>query len=220
MAVEFASREISAKYDRFARWYDWVEGIPDLFGVRRLRRSLLERASGRVLEVAVGTGKNFPYYPPGCRITAMDVSSEMLKVARKRAAKLAMDISFSVADAEALPFADHCFDTVVSSLSACTFPNPAGAFREMARVCRTDGKILLLEHGRSDREWLGRWQDRHADRLAKPFGCHWNREPLELVQQAGLKVVQAHRAFFGIFHQIEAEPGAAETLGLAVSRSS
>ena len=75
MAVGFASREIAEKYDRLARWYDWVEGVPDLLGVRRLRRSLLERASGRVLEVAVGTGKNFPYYPPGCRITATDLSS-------------------------------------------------------------------------------------------------------------------------------------------------
>jgi ubiquinone/menaquinone biosynthesis C-methylase UbiE len=206
MAIEFASREISEKYDRFARWYDWVESIPDLLGVKKLRRSLLERASGRVLEVAVGTGKNFPGYTRGCRITAIDVSSEMLKVARNRGAALSMDISFSLADAEALPFADYCFDTVVSSLSACTFPHPANAFREMARVCRTDGKVLLLEHGRSDGERIGRWQDRHADKFAKAAGCHCNREPLELVQQAGLKIVRARRSFFGVFFQIEAEP--------------
>jgi ubiquinone/menaquinone biosynthesis C-methylase UbiE len=206
MAAEFTSREISANYDRFARWYDWVEFVPDLLGVRRLRRSLLSRASGRILEVAVGTGKNLPYYPHGCRITVMDVSSEMLNLARERAAKRSIHVSFSLADAEILPFADHCFDTVVSSLSACTFPDPGGAFREMARVSRTNGKILLLEHGRSDRERLGRWQDRHADRFAKPVGCHWNREPLEIVQQAGLKVVRARRTFFGISHQIEAVP--------------
>src|SRR5688500_20017786 len=106
MAVEFASRETSAKYDRFARWYDWVEGVPDLLVVRRLRRSLLRCASGRVLEVAVGTGKNFPHYPPDCRIIGVDVSRKMLKVARERAAKRSMDICFSIADAEALPFAD------------------------------------------------------------------------------------------------------------------
>jgi ubiquinone/menaquinone biosynthesis C-methylase UbiE len=206
MAAEFTSREISAKYDDFARWYDWVEFVPDLLGVGKLRGSLLSRASGRVLEVAVGTGKNLPYYPHGCRITAMDLSREMLNVAGERAAKLSIYVSFSLADAETLPFPDHSFDTVVSSLSACTFPNPARAFQEMARVCRTGGKILLLEHGRSDRERLGRWQDRHADRFAKPVGCHWNREPLEIVQQAGLKVVRVRRTFFGIFHQIEAVP--------------
>ena len=136
----------------------------------------------------------------------MDVSSEMLNVARDRAAKLSMDISFSLADAETLPFADHCFDTVVSSPSACAFPNPAGAFAEMARVCRTNGKILLLEHGRSDREWLGRWQDRHADQFAKPVGCHWNRKTLQLINDGGLQVVKS-RSFFGVFHQIEAKPG-------------
>ena len=79
----------------------------------------------------------------------------------------------------------------------------------MARVCRTDGKILLLEHGRSDRDWLGRWQDRHAGQFARPAGCHWNREPLELAKQAGLKILKSRRSFFGIFHQIEAEPGLA-----------
>jgi methyltransferase OMS1 len=81
------------------------------------------------------------------------------------------------------------------------------ALEEMARVCRTDGKIVLLEHGRSNREWLGRWQDKRADRHAKQLGCHWNRETLELVRQAGLKVQNSRRVFFGVFHQIEAVPG-------------
>lgn len=207
MAINLNSNEISEKYNRFARWYDLVEGVPDLLGVRLLRRRLLRRASGRVLEVAVGTGKNLRYYSPGCRITAVDVSIEMLKVARQRAASLSVDISFLLADAEALPSADQSFDTVVSSLSTCTFPNPVAVLHEMARVCKPAGRILLLEHGRSDREWLGRWQDRRDDRHAKQLGCHWNRETLELVRQAGLKVQNSRRVFFGVFHQIEAVPG-------------
>jgi ubiquinone/menaquinone biosynthesis C-methylase UbiE len=207
MAVEFASREISAKYDRFARWYDWLEGILNLLGLSRLRRVLLRRASGKVLEVAVGTGKNLIYYPRDRRIIALDLSREMLKVARNRAARLSMPVSFLVADAETLPFPDNSFDTVVSSLSTCTFPNPVAALEEMARVCRPEGKVLLLEHGRSDRERLALWQDRHADQFAKPLGCHWNREPLKLTKDAGLKLVRSRRSFFGIFHRIEAEPG-------------
>jgi ubiquinone/menaquinone biosynthesis C-methylase UbiE len=206
MSVQFTSQEISRKYDRFAPWYDLVEGVPDFLGVKKLRQRLLQRASGKVLEVAVGTGKNLAYYPPNCRIMAVDVSQEMLKLAMQRAQKLSMDVSFLQMDAENLAFSDNSFDTVVSALSTCTFPNPVIALREMARVCRNDGKILLLEHGRSDREWLGRWQDRRADRHAEQFGCHWNRESLKLVQEASLKVNQAHRVFFGIFHQIEAEP--------------
>jgi ubiquinone/menaquinone biosynthesis C-methylase UbiE len=207
MAVEFASREISAKYDRFARWYDWLEGVLNLLGLSRLRRVLLRRASGKVLEVAVGTGKNLIHYPRDCRIIALDLSREMLNVARNRAAKLSTPVSFLVADAEALPFPDSSFDTVISSLSTCTFPNPVAALEEMARVCRSEGKVLLLEHGRSDRGRFGRWQDRHADQFVKPLGCHWNREPLTLTRDAGLKVVRTRRTFFGIFHQIEADPG-------------
>jgi ubiquinone/menaquinone biosynthesis C-methylase UbiE len=204
--VHFTSREISEKYDRFARWFDLVEGIPNLLGVKKLRRRLLRHASGNVLEVAVGTGKNLPYYPPGCRIIAVDVSREMLNVARQRAAKFPMAVSFLLADAEALPFSDKSFDTVVSSLTTCTFPNPAAALHKMARVCKTEGRVLLLEHGRSDREWLGRWQDKRADRHAKQLGCHWNREPLKLVREASMKVVNGGRVFFGVFHEIEAKP--------------
>ena len=204
--VKLGTRELSAKYDRFARWYDYVEGVLDFLGVKRLRRRVLSKASGKVLEVAVGTGKNLPYYPRDCRIIALDLSSKMLNVARNRAAKLSVQASFLVADAEALPFSDKSFDAVVSSLSTCTFPDPVAALEEMARVCRMNGKILLLEHGRSDREWLGHWQDHHADKFAKPLGCHWNRKPLEIVRNAGLKVSSARRFFFGIFNQIEATP--------------
>jgi ubiquinone/menaquinone biosynthesis C-methylase UbiE len=107
----------------------------------------LQQASGKVLEVAVGTGKNLNYYPRGCRIIAVDLSREMLNIARNRAAKLAKQVSFLVADAEALPFPDNSFDTVVSSVSTCTFPNPVAALKEIARVCRPEGKVLLLEHG-------------------------------------------------------------------------
>ena len=208
MAVNFTPRELSEKYDGFARWYDWVEGIPEFLGLRRLRPQMLRRVSGegRILEIAVGTGKNLRYYSHDCRIISLDISGEMLTVARKRAAHLSMDISFLLGDAEVLPFSDESFDTVVSSLSTCTFPNPVRALREMARVCKPEGRILLLEHGRSDREWLGRWQDRREDSIAKQLGCHWNREPLGAAENAGLRVVVASRRFFGIFHLIEAKP--------------
>ena len=206
MAVTFTVRELSEKYDRFARWYDWVEGVPDLLGVSKLRRRLLRQASGRILEIAVGTGKNLRYYPQGCRITAVDVSKAMLDVARRRVDELSLSVSFLLTDAERLPFPDQGFDTVVSSLSTCTFPNPVSALREMARICKPTGRVLLLEHGRSDRERLGRWQDRHEDRFTKQLGCHWNREPLELAREADLRVVAARRTFFGIFHEIDARP--------------
>ncbi len=200
--------EIRQKYEKFARWYDLMDGVPEVLGVRRLRRRLLQRASGKVLEIAAGTGRNLRYYPNASKVTAVDFSPAMLSVARKRADRLGLSIRFLTMDAETLAFPDRCFDTVVSSLTVCTFPDPVAALREMARVCRADGRILLLEHGRSDREWLGRWQDRRADRHARALGCRWNREPLDLVRQAGLRLMAAQRIFFGIFHLLEAmSPG-------------
>ena len=173
--MKFSSQQLARRYDRFARWYDWLEGFPELLGVRRLRQRVLRQASGRVLEVAAGTGKNLPFYSSSCRITALDVSPQMLSIARRRAAALSLEIAFVLGDGEALPFHDHSFDTVTSSLSTCTFPHPVSVLREMGRVCRSGGKIFLIEHGRSDREWLGRWQDRRAERHARFLGCHWNR---------------------------------------------
>src|SRR4030095_1092850 len=172
------AQEISQKYDRFAQWFDLVEGVPDLLGIRKLRQRVLRQASGRVLEVAVGTGKNLRYYPRGCQIIAVDLSREMLNIARKRAGKLSIDVSLLLGDAQALPFFDHSFDTVVSSLSTCTFPEPVIALQEMARVCRTDGRVLLVEHGRSNREWLARGGDRPGNKVGQALWWRLDRHNL------------------------------------------
>lgn len=198
--------QIRQTYDRIAQWYDLIEMIPEFLGVRRLRHELLQRVSGKVLEVAAGTGKNLPYYPGTCQITAVDMSSAMLKIARRRTDDLGLDTTFLMMDAEALGFHNESFCTVVSSLTLCTFPEPIAALQEMARVCRRNGRILLIEHGRSGSERLGRLQDRWEHRHEARVGCHWNREPLEIVLRAGLKVIDERRTFFGIFHIIEAMP--------------
>lgn len=208
--MTFTKEEIRQKYEAFARWYDLVELLSELLGVRRLRRALLQRAVGKVLEVAAGTGKNFSYYPRTVRLTAVDFTPAMLEIAGRRASRLGLDIDLRVMDAECLDFPDRSFDTVVSTLSTCTFPDPVAALREMARVCRADGRILLLEHGRSDRPWLARWQDRRADRHAKWLGCRWNLEPFDLLRRAGLTPVSGRRTFLGVFHVLETGPPLAE----------
>lgn len=206
VACPMQKKDIQQKYNQFAPWYDLVEGLPELLGVRTLRHTLLQRAAGRVLEVAVGTGKNLRHYPSSCQLTAIDLSPAMLAIAHKRANRLGLDMTFGVMDAEQLAFADQCFDTVVDSLTLCTFPDPIAALRELARVCKPAGHILLLEHGRSDRAGLGRWQDRWAARHARRLGCQWNREPLALVRQAGLRLLATRRTFFGVFHVMETVP--------------
>ncbi len=203
-ASRFTTEEIKQKYDERASEYALFERVREILGVVKLKRRLLRRAFGDVLEVAVGTGANLPHYPRGCRITAVDASPVMLKMSEERAGKLGLDVAFRLADAEALGFPDASFDTVVSSLSLCTFPDPVAALGEMERVRRPDGRILLLQHGRSDVGWLGRLQDRSEEAHAEQLGCHWNREPLELLRRAGLRPTSARRAFLGIFHEIEA----------------
>ena len=201
---------IRQEYDQAAPWYDWGVVLSEVLGVWRLRRQMLGQArpgTGRVLEVACGTGKNFRFYPGATNLVAVDLSQKMLEVARTRARRLGLQVGLAIMDGERLAVRDRSVDAVLSSLTLCTFPNPVDALREMSRVCRPEGQILLLEHGRSQREWLGRWQDRRAKRHVPALGCHWNREPLELAYQAGLQVVRAQRTLLGMLHLIEAKPG-------------
>jgi len=199
-------RTIRDRYDRLAKWYDLGIAISELLFLRRLRRRLLRPAAGRVLELAVGTGRNLPFYPPICDVTAVDLSAGMLRKARNRIEAPTSSVELLQMDGENLGFQDSSFDTVVNSLTLCTYPDPVAALREMGRVCRAGGVILLLEHGRSTRRVPAWLQDRTAAWHAKYAGCHWNREPLDLVRAAGLEVVSVGRTFFGVFHVIEARP--------------
>ena len=194
-------------YAQEARGYDWKLAIVEtLLGIGRLRQTFLAQAKGDVLDVGTGTGRNFPFYSPGCHVTGIDLSPQMLSIASKRADALGMRVELLEMDAEHMTFPSHSFDSVVSSLAVCTFPHPVDALREMARVCKPDGRILLLEHGRSDRRWFGNLQDRFAEKFASRSGCHWNREPLELVREAGLRVLTSRRSYLGMIHAIEARP--------------
>jgi ubiquinone/menaquinone biosynthesis C-methylase UbiE len=146
-------------------------------------------------------------FPPHSDITAVDLSPNMLDIARSNARQQGLTVNFAAMDAEHLDFPDGSFDTVVSTLSTCTFPNPINALEEMKRVCRPDGLILLLEHGHSILPWLAKYQDRHEfQHYEANAGCRWNQEPLDLVKAAGLKVVKNKRNVLGIFHTIEAAP--------------
>lgn len=202
----FSKEEIRNKYDKLARWYDFFEFIGEYLFARKLRKKLMAKASGKVLELAVGTGKNIPYYPENLEITAIDLSEEMIKKAQKRAKRHGRTIKFQLMDSENLKFTDNTFDTVVDSGALCTYPNPMKALKEMARVCKPKGNIILLEHGKSSKKWLAKWQDKKAENHAKRLCCYWNRDPANLVNKAGLKIIKSERTFFGILYSIVAEP--------------
>ena len=202
-----SNAEIRRLFDGCARKYRrWCAIGERTVGLRRQRRQLLTRASGRILDVACGTGENFGLLPRESEITAIDLSPGMLAQARQRARSLGRDIDIHEMDAAALAYPDGSFDTVVSTFALCTLSDPMAALREMKRVCKPKGRILLMEHGRSSAGWIGRWQDRRMYRNTGKAGCRMNQEPQQVVRAAGLRILSARRAFLGILHLIQVSP--------------
>jgi len=177
-----------------------------ILGVARLRREVFRPATGHVLDVACGYGANFRYLSNATQIIGVDFSPVMLQMAQTQTQQLPMPVQLRAGDAEALDFADESFDTVVSTFTTCSLLDPVAALREMRRVCKRSGRILLLEHGRSEWEWLGHYQDQTVGQMIEDGGCRWNQEPLDLVHEAGLTVINSRRSHLGICHLIEISP--------------
>ena len=172
------------------------------------REWLGERARGRVLEVAIGTGRNLPHYRPDVTITGIEISPAMLAIARQRAADLGRDADLRDGDAEQLPVADGSFDTVVCAFSLCTIPSPAAALAEMRRALAAGGRLLLVDHIAST--WppvrAAQWLVEQA--TIRSAGEHFTRRQLPLVQAAGFQVVEAERLKAGTVERIHAvKPG-------------
>jgi ubiquinone/menaquinone biosynthesis C-methylase UbiE len=110
----------------------------------------------------------------------------MVAEARRRRRQLGIEVGLIVGDAQDMPFPDRSFDTVVSAMSTCTFPDYVAAFGEMRRVTKPGGRILLLEHGRSAAGWIARRQDRHIDRVYARSACRNNRDVGAELAEAGL----------------------------------
>ncbi len=205
----FDAARLRRTYDDFARWYAFDSALVEYgYRARPLRRWLAGRARGRVLDVACGTGAFLRHLRGATDVVAVDLSPGMLARARNRAAGLDLPVGTAVMDAEHLGLPDDSVDTVVSSLSTCTFPDPLAALREMARVLRPGGEILLLEHGRSRVPWLARWQDQNAAAHYQRVGCRWNQDPGRLAREAGLDVLESRTAFFGIVTGLRSVPRA------------
>ena len=165
----------------FAALYDRVViAGPEKAGLRQMRAELLASARGRVLELGSGTGLNLPHYD-GDQVTELVLTEpdpHMVKRLRRRAAALQIPSEVVETGAEQLPFGDHSFDAVVSTLVLCTVQDASRAAGEAARVLKPDGRLLLIEHVRAtEGSRRARWQDR----LEHPWnrvgaGCHPNRE--------------------------------------------
>jgi ubiquinone/menaquinone biosynthesis C-methylase UbiE len=176
----------------FAAVYDRMMASTERDGLEAHRAALLANASGDVLEIGGGTGANLRHYGRGVTtLTITEPEPPMAKRAQARIAEEAPGARLLRAPAEDLPFADDSFDTAVSTLVLCTVDDQPRALRELRRVLRPGGRVLFLEHVRSDDPKLARWQDRML-----PFsrcvahGCHCNRPTLDSIRAAGFDVTE------------------------------
>jgi ubiquinone/menaquinone biosynthesis C-methylase UbiE len=168
------------------------------------REWIAERAHGRVLEVAIGTGRSLEFYAPDIQLTGVDLSPAMLDQARARAAELGLTPTLSEADVEHLSFADGSFDTVVCALGLCSIPRPEAAVREMARVLTPGGTLLLLDHIGSSWPpvWIAQWLVERVTILTA--GEHLTRRQLPVVRVAGFEIAESVRLKAGTIERVRA----------------
>ena len=187
----------SASYDQRMRFFDRV-----LAGDSRAW--VCAQATGQTLEVAVGTGLNLPFYPSGIELTGIDLSPVMLAMARRRAGQLGRAVDLREADALALPFPDASFDTVVCTFSLCAIPDEQAAVREMTRVLRPGGLLLLADHV-AGAAWPVRAAQRAIEAVTVPLqGEHFTRRPLRQVRAEGLQIIRRERFTLGLIERLAA----------------
>ncbi|MDP8952916.1 MAG: class I SAM-dependent methyltransferase [Actinomycetota bacterium] len=199
-----STESVRRHYDRMAESYDRLIAPAERLFFGGGREWVCSRARGEVLEIAVGTGRNLPFYPEGVRLTGIELSPQMLAIARRRARELNAGPELRIGDAQDLPFPDASFDTVVATLALCTIPNDRRAVAEAARVLRPGGRLLLLEHVRSPLLPV-----RLAQTVLDPLfvlldGDHLLREPLCHVEAEGLLVERLERSKLGIVERLAA----------------
>lgn len=199
-------------YDRQISFFERV-----LFADGREWATSLVR--GKVLEVAVGTGRNLEHYAPGTKVTGIELSGEMLAIARKRAGAAAADIDLREGDAQALEFADESFDTVLITLALCTIPDDRKAAAEAYRVLRPGGRLVLLEHVRSPIASI-RLGQRILEPLAIRFEAdHLVRDPLDYLSHVGFEIESVKRLKLGIVERTVARKSMNREIDGGVSRA-
>lgn len=197
-----ATSRVRELYDRVAGRYDSMITIPERLLFADGRRWAAAEAMGDVLEIAVGTGRNFAHYTADVRITGQDISREMLKFARARAEALGRAVHLRVGDAQDLEFSDEAFDCVVSTLALCTIPDDRRALAEAWRVLRPGGQLIALEHVRSPGPAVRRMQRFFAPLALRCAGDHLLRDPLDHLASVGFSLEYCARSRAGIVERL------------------
>lgn len=202
-----AQAEVTRLYNRNARLYNIFQAPMDFLVVHRWRSLLLKEVQGNALEIGVGTGLNFPFYPPReqAQVVAMDVAEEMIKRAHENKKRLGVDVELGLADAHHLPFEHNRFDTVFTAFVFCSIADPLRGLRETYRVLRPGGQIRLLEHQRPPQQVLANIFDWLNPLTVRLTGVNINRTTDTNVTLAGFEQVNSRQLErSGIFRLITA----------------
>lgn len=205
------------RFDREAEGYDEMVGISEtLLLLTAKRKKLTAMASGHVLEVAVGTGRNIPYYKTKqcATVTLLDASGPMLGVAKRKWIDTHKEyfsrVFFkqqSAVDPIIPPYgAQDGYDTVIQTMGLCSTPQPVELLQNIEACTNKNGRILLLEHGKSHYEWLNSILDKTAPAHADQHGCWWNKDIGKIVEDSGLEVTNIRRYNFGTTWWVELKP--------------
>jgi ubiquinone/menaquinone biosynthesis C-methylase UbiE len=189
---------IRALYEKDAPRYDRTMAFFERLLFKDARNWVCSQARGDVLEIAIGTGLNLPFYSDDVRLTGMELSPAMLDRARQRAGRIGRDVDLRVGDATALDFPDGSFDDVVCTFALCTIPDAEAAVAAARRVLRPGGRFLFAEHVRSPLRAIRAGQ-RVLDPLMVRFqGDHLLREPLDHLRSNNFTVETLERYSLGI----------------------
>ena len=172
---------------------------------KRWRQKLWAKVDGHhILEVGVGTGKNFDYYPADARMTAIDFSPKMLGQAARNKGRKAVAVELDLMDVQSLSFADNSFDTVIGTFVFCSVPLPLKGLKELYRVCKPGGQVLLLEHVISSKPLIARVMSFFNPVIVALVGANINRNTVKHVKACGFASVRVDARSGDIIKLIEA----------------
>lgn len=195
------------RYNRIAPAYNLMEWFVERAVFKPWRKLLWSRIEdGSVLEIGVGTGKNIPFYPSGTNMTAVDLSDGMMSYAKRQAEDLSKPVNFHQMDVQTLTFPDNSFDTAMATFVFCSVPQPVVGLEELGRVVKPGGDIWLLEHVRINKPVIGFLMDILNPVIVRIMGANINRQTVQNVEAAGLKILEVENLKGDLVRLIHASP--------------
>jgi phosphatidylethanolamine/phosphatidyl-N-methylethanolamine N-methyltransferase len=199
------SAVIKRRYDRLAPYFDGLEAVMEGLFFKSRRKQLWAKVKGHhILEVGVGTGKNFDYYPVDARITAIDFSQKMLEQATHKKNRKNISVDLNLMDVQSLCYADNSFDTVIGSFVFCSVPLPRKGLKELYRICKPGGQILLLEHVLSSKPKIAKAMNFINPAVVALVGANINRDTVKNIKACGFASVRVDEHSGNIIKLIEA----------------